>query len=550
MTQYLSIAEISKAYGPNQVLNKVSFTLNDAQRIGLVGANGVGKSTLLKIITGEIEADGGTFTIRPAIEVGYLAQTLSKLENNTLVELISESMSKLLCLERELRDLEEQMTVSDGETLESIMDDYADATDKFERYGGYEMDSRVETVLSGLNIADIARERQFATLSGGEKARFGLALLLLQAPDILLLDEPTNHLDIDSLLWLEGYLQAYSGAMLIVSHDRQFLNNTVSAIIEIDEHSHKTKRYSGNYDDYHQAKKQEQRKWQVDFAQQQEEIKELRMAIKVTARRNDNYRARYAFSDDKFIKNFKKAGHEATISKRVRSAEERLKRIEESPIPRPPEALHFDPDFDPQTLRGCNPLHVNEISKSFGERCILDSVSFSLGLNSRVVLVGPNGAGKSTLLKILVGQESADSGEVYINPAVNIGYVDQELRLFNPEIIAFDTYSEGIEMTEQQLKAFLIGTGLFRYEDLSKRVGQLSSGQRRKLQIARLIVDKTNLLILDEPTNYVSFDVLEELEEALRHFPGTIIAASHDRRFIQQFNGQVWSLQDGQLLQQ
>jgi macrolide transport system ATP-binding/permease protein len=544
---FLTVSNITKSYAFHQVLNQVSLTLNAGERIGLVGANGVGKSTLLKIIIGEIEADGGGITLTLGAKVGYLPQAITGFDGKTLGELIADSMRDLRDLEARMRALEQQMETASPDNLDVLMMEYGEASGQFERYGGYEMDHRTDTVLAGLGVAHIPRERQFATLSGGEKARVGLAMLLLQAPDVLLLDEPTNHLDLASLNWLEGYLQAYRGGILIVSHDRQFLNRAVNAIVELDEHSRTARRYSGNYDAYHQAKAQERRQWEIEYERQQEEIKALRLQIKETARRNSNYRAHT--DSDKYIRNAKIATHDRTVSKRVHAAEEKLKRIEADPIPRPPEPLRFDPAFDPQMLKGRMPMVVSGVSKAFGERTVLDGISFTLGLHSRVVLVGPNGAGKTTLLKILVGLERPDSGDVHLNPAVRIGYLDQEGFTLDPAQTVLEAAHEDMPYTQQQVITILLRSGLFRYDDLSKRVGELSSGQRRKLQIARLIAERTNLLVLDEPTNYVSFDVLEGLEEALRHFPGPVIAASHDRRFIEQFQGELWQMGDGAIAQ-
>lgn len=542
---YLSVEKISKSYGFHRILNGVSLIVNAGQRVGLVGANGVGKSTLLKIITGETEADTGSVIIPPGLEPGYLPQVMPTYAGQTLADLIADSLRKLIELERQMRLLEQRMTALSGDELAAVMAEYGSISEQFERYGGYEMGYQVDTVLNGLGVGHIPRDRLFTTLSGGEKARAALALLLLRAPDVLLLDEPTNHLDFASLTWLEAYLQAYRGAVLMVSHDRQFLNHTVSVIVEIDEHTRQARQYVGNYDAYLQVRAQERRKWEHDFELQQEEIRMLRQEIKVTARSNSNYRAHT--DGDKFIRNFKIAQHDRTVSKRVRVAEEKLKRIEENPIPRPPKPLQFNADFDPQALKGRTPLYVSGLNKAFGSKTVLSDVTFTLGQNSRVVLVGPNGAGKSTLLKLLVGEETPDSGEIYINPAVRIGYLAQEDDRLSPELTVFAAYRQGLDMPDQQLKATLLHLGLFRYDELGKRVGEISSGQRRKLQIARLIAEGANLLVLDEPTNFISFDVLEELEAALRDFPGPIIAASHDRRFMQQFDGDVWEVREGRL---
>ncbi|MFN8376409.1 MAG: ABC-F type ribosomal protection protein [Anaerolineae bacterium] len=546
---FLSVNDISKAYGTHQVLNNVSLTLGAGQRIGLVGANGVGKSTLLKIIIGELEADSGDVRLSNRMQIGYLAQVIAKYDDQTLQQMIDASLEKLAQLEAQMRELEAQMGAEQTpEASASLMEQYGDVTEQFERYGGYDIAYRIDEVLNGLRIGYLNRERLFATLSGGEKSRMGLAMLLLQSPDVLLLDEPTNHLDFATLNWLEGYLQKYRGGILIVSHDRQFLNGAVNAIVEIDEHTRSAKRYSGNYDTYHAAKVRERRKWEEDFAAQQEEIVELRYAMKVEARQATKHHATRKVGGDKFAKGFFKGRADVVMSRLVRNAEERLRRIEEDPIPRPPEQLRFEPDFDPQALKGKFPLMVSGISKTFGERCVLHNVSFSLGLHSRVVLAGANGTGKSTLLRILVGDERADRGDVYFHPAVKIGYLDQEHRTLDPNKTVFEAYAEGLEGHEQQLKTILLSTNLFRYEEFERKVGALSSGQLRKLQIGRLIAGGANLLILDEPTNFVSFDILESLEEALKAFPGPVLAASHDRRFMQQFGGEVWELRDGALI--
>ena len=545
MSAYLTIQHIAKAYAFHQILSDVSFVVNPGERIGLVGANGVGKSTLLKIVMGEIEPDDGAIMLAPERKLGYLAQVIEGFDDQTLDALIVAAVAYLQETETQMRDLERQMTQVSGEVLDEVMTQYGNASDQFERYGGYDIEYRIDIVLQGLGVAHLARDRQFGTLSGGEKARVGLALLLLQAPDVLLLDEPTNHLDFATMKWLEEYLRGYRGAILAVSHDREFLNRIATAIVEIDEHTHSAKRYSGNYDTYQRAKLQEKLKWIRDYAEQQEEIKALRIEIKQTAHQNSNYRAHT--DNDKFVLGIKRSTHADTVSKRVRSAEEKLKRIEADPIPQPPDELRFEATFDPQALKGRMPLIVSQVSKRYGDKTVLDDVSFAISQKARIVLVGVNGAGKSTLMRILTGFETPDSGEVYLNPAVKIGYLDQEGRTLEPTLTVFEAYQQGLEGSEQALKSILLQSGLFRYDDLDKQVGVLSAGQQRKLQIARLIADQANLLILDEPTNYVSFDVLEELEAALKLFPGPVIAASHDRRFIQQFEGDVWALEDGHL---
>jgi macrolide transport system ATP-binding/permease protein len=546
MSAYLTLRNISKSYSFHHILSDVSLIVNAGERIGLVGANGVGKSTLLKIVTGEIEADGGEVILAPDRKLGYLAQVIEGYDDQTLDALIAASVEALHQLERRMRALETDMTNAEGDALDAIMREYGDVTEQFERYGGYDIDYRIDLVLEGLGVAHLARERVFGTLSGGEKARVGLALLLLQSPDVLLLDEPTNHLDFATMNWLEDYLRQYRGAILVVSHDREFLNRIATAIVEIDEHSRAAKRYSGNYDVYQRAKAQEKLKWIRDYAEQQEEIKALRLQVKETARNNNNYRAHT--DNDKFVLGIKKNTHADTVSKRVRAAEEKLRRIEENPIPQPPDELRFEAEFDPQELKGRLPLIVSQVSKRYGDKTVLDDVSFTVPQRGRIVLVGVNGAGKSTLMRIIAGEETPDSGEVFVNPAVKIGYLDQDGRASDAGLTVFEAYQHGLDVPEQALMSMLLRSGLFRYDDMDKRVEVLSAGQQRKLQIARLMAGGANLLMLDEPTNYVSFDVLEELEAALKLFPGPVIAASHDRRFIQQFGGEVWALEGGHML--
>ncbi len=542
---YLSVSHVVKNFGYHAVLDGVSFVLNMNERIGLVGANGVGKSTLLNIITGNIEADSGTVFIPNGARVGYLHQTFSASADMTIADTIAEAHRALYTIEAELRDLEAQMEHVSGDDFRALMIIYGDKTEQYERMGGYDIQHRVEDVLAGLRIDHLPRTRLVNTLSGGEKSRLALALLLLEAPDFLLLDEPTNHLDFASLAWLERYISTYKGGVLIVSHDREFLNKTVTSIIELDEHTRQAKTYKGNYATYHRAKVAERAKWEADFAEQQEEMKALRLAIKETARRNDNYRAHT--DSDKFVVNIKKATHANTVSKRIRTAEERLKRIEQNPIPRPPKPLAFRADLSPLALGGKYPLTADGLYKTYDGRVILDDVSFALHEQSRVVIIGENGAGKSTLLKILLGLETADGGEFAVHPQARIGYLDQENTRFHPNSTLLEAYLEGLEGDIQALKAMLLQSGLFYYDDLEKPVGALSSGQARKLQLARLMASRANLLILDEPTNFLSFDVLEEFESALRQFPMPIIAASHDRRFIGQFGGEIWHLENGKL---
>lgn len=541
-----SIEQISKAYGDNQVLNNVSFDLDAGQKLGLVGANGVGKSTLLKILVGEIEADSGRITVAEGTRIGYLPQVLQSADSMTVDELLMSSLAELVELETHLRQLEAAMAGANG-NLDALLTDYGAASEQFERRGGYDLEHRRDAILAGLQIGHIDRQRLVGTLSGGEKSRVGLAALLLQEPDLLLLDEPTNHLDFRALAWLEQFLADFRGGLLAVSHDRQFLNQTVSAIIEINEHSKEAKHYSGSYDFYAQVKAQERIQWVESYWEQQEEIWELRKAIKLKARQV-GHGNRPPRDNDKFITYFKSMRIDDAVSRNVRSAEEKLRRIEEDPIPKPPRPLEINPTFDPAALVSRTPLRGEDLRKRYGQQIVLDGVSVTIDATSRVVIVGPNGAGKSTLLRVLAGAERADEGSVNVAPSVVLGYLDQEQQTLDERTTVFESFRAGRPGDYEEFKAELLGYGLFSYPELAKPVAALSVGQKRKLQLAHLLTKRANLLLLDEPTNHISLDVLEEFEEALSKFAGPVIAVSHDRRFIQRFAQEIWEFVDGKIV--
>jgi macrolide transport system ATP-binding/permease protein len=538
----LTVRQLSKFYGDRQVLRDVSLTLDRGQHKGLVGANGAGKSTLLKAIVGEIGPDGGSVTLEPDAEIGYLPQTLAAAAGKSVDELLHDSLAKVYQLEKRMRELERAMTSANGD-LGDVLAEYAEVSECFERRGGYDLAHRLEIVLGGLAVADIDRSRSVATLSGGEKTRVCLAALLLRAPDLLLLDEPTNHMDFAAMEWLEAYLQSYPGGLIVVSHDRHFLNRTVTAILEVDEHSGQVKQYTGDYDAYAEAKHLERQQWIEAYAAQQEEIAELRLVIKGKARQVAHNRP--PRDNDKYIKHFKRERVDTAVARNVSAAEEKLRRIEADPLPEPPKKLAINSEFDPKTLTSGSPLAVSGLGKTFGETVVLDGVTFALGPRSRVVIVGPNGAGKSTLLRILTGAEPADAGDVTVAGSVVVGYLDQEQESLDNDATLFDVYRQGRTGHFEEMKAELLKYGLFTWPDLLKPVSTLSIGQKRKLQIARLIATGANLLLLDEPTNHISFDVLEAFEEALLDFPGPVLAISHDRRFIDRFADEVWELSEG-----
>src|SRR5579875_569753 len=537
----LQARNISKFYGAVTVLEDVSFVLNEGERIGLVGPNGVGKSTLLKILIGQESADSGSFSFAPSTEFGYLPQTTPEFYRHTMQDLILEAAGNLRQLEERMRELETAMSTAAEEQLAALMEEYTLISGRFEDRGGYELDHKINTILDGLRISYLPRTREMQTLSGGEKARVGLATLLLRSPDLLLLDEPTNHLDVASLEWLESYLARYKGGILLVSHDRQFLNRAVNAIFEIDEYSHHLKKYEGNYDTYVAAKAAERAKWEEDYERQQEEIKELRKRIRESARQvGHGYRP--PRDNDKTARFFFAQRVDSAISRNVRAAEEQLKRIEANPIPKPPELLQVNSHINSAGIASQVVIQLAQVSKSYGERTLFHNLDLLVTPQARIMLIGPNGAGKTTLLRIIMGLEAPDAGTVQVASGARIGYLPQEPDTLDLNKTVIETYRYGQVGYEGEFIGRLLGYGLFRLEDMPNKVGQLSIGQRRKLEIARLMAAGPNVLLLDEPTNYISLDVLEAFEAAVLAFPGPVIAISHDRWFIQRFGGEVREL--------
>ncbi len=541
----LAVRHLGKLYGAITVLDDISFIVNPNDRIGIVGSNGVGKTTLLNILISKESHDSGSFSFTPNTEVGYLPQTTPEFSGHTIQDLILESVGNLRQLEERMRELESSMSTASAEQLSQLMDEYEQVSSKFQDRGGYELDYKIDTILAGLRITYLSRDREMQTLSGGEKARVGLAILLLRSPDVLLLDEPTNHLDFASLEWLESYLSNYKGAILLVSHDRQFLNRTVNQIFEIDEHTHHLKKYDGNYDAFVKAKAAERAAWEEDYERQQEEIKELRKRVRETARNVAHHRP--ATDNDKTAYNFFGGRVQNTISRGVRAAEEQLRRIEANPIPKPPKLMQVSSSFNVEPVQAEVVIRVSNLTKCWDEACILDDINFTIASDARILLFGPNGAGKTTLLKMLMGIETPDRGEIRIVESARTGYLPQDPQMDLDKTV-LETYRYGQVGYEGEFVGRLIGYGLFSLDDMQKKVGQLSIGQRRKLEIARLMAEGPNVLLLDEPTNYISLDVLEAFEAAIVTFPGPVIAVSHDRWFIHRFGGKMWELVGGKII--
>ncbi len=541
----LQLDAVSHSFGATPILTNISFVLNRGDHVGLVGANGCGKSTLLKIIVGQLEPEAGTVRWDHAARYAYLPQQLTPPATQTISGMLRASQAHLEHMQQRMQQLEAAMAHAHDEQLATLLHEYGPLAERFEQSGGYEREYQIELVLEGLRLSHLPRSRTVSSLSGGEKTRLGLAAVLLSQPDVLLLDEPTNHLDFTAAAWLEQYLAQLRGGLLVVSHDRMFLNRAVTQIAELDEHAHQLKLYPGNYDAYSVEKVAERVRWSERYARQQEEIKELQLRTKASTHQIGHNRG--PRDGDKIA--YKAAGQrvQRTLARNIRAAQEALDRILADPIPEPPQPLEFRPSFIQPASSSTVILAVAAVSFGYAAQPVLSNVSFTLGPQSRMLIVGQNGAGKTTLLRLLQAELQPHTGSIQLAPSTRVGYLRQELDPADASQTVFAAYRAGRSGYDHELMAELLSWGLFSYPETQRLLGQLSLGQRQKLQIARILAVQPNLLILDEPTNHISLAVLEQFEAALRTFPGAIIAISHDRWFIERFGGTAWLLEHGQL---
>ncbi|TDF96185.1 ABC-F family ATP-binding cassette domain-containing protein [Paenibacillus piri] len=505
----LQVSGISKSYGINTVLSNITLQIEPRERIGLVGVNGAGKSTLLQIIAGEMSYDSGDIFKAKETKIGYLKQNSGLISDRSMWEEMRSVFAHLDEAERELRKLESMMAdttiMADEKLTEDTMKKYASLQEWFKDQGGYEAEARIRGILHGMGFGDFAPETLVNTLSGGQKTRLAMAKMLLQAPDLLLLDEPTNHLDIPTLTWLEGYLRSYSGAILVVSHDRYFLDALVDGIYEIERHT--SKRYTGNYTKFVETKQAEYEIQLKAFEKQQGEIAKMEDFVQRNIAR-------------------------ASTTKRAQSRRKALDKIDRLDKPLGDlKRAHFT--FEVEQMTGKEVLQIDNVAMSYeGRDPLIRNVTFQLQRGDTAALIGPNGIGKSTLLKALVGQQQPDRGSIQWGANVRIGYYDQEQTGLGERNTVLEEVWNAFPHIEEARIRTVLGSFLFSGEDVFKKIAALSGGERARVSLAKLMLEKANVLILDEPTNHLDLYSKEVLESALMDYEGTLLFISHDRYFL------------------
>lgn len=518
----LSCNHISKAFVTGVVLEDCSFHIEDREKAAIIGLNGAGKSTLLKIITGEMSADSGEVTIAKNKKLGYLAQHQEIDTDNTILEEMLKIKENVIQIEARLRQIELDMKSAVGDKLDALMNTYSTLNHTFELENGYAYKSEITGVLKGLGFTEEDFDKKISSLSGGQKTRVFLSRLLLIKPDIILLDEPTNHLDMESIAWLENFLSNYPGAVIIVSHDRYFLDKIVTQVIEIENHTLRS--YKGNYSEFAEKKKQIRDTELKHYYNQQREIKHQEEVIEKLR----------SFNREKSIK-------------RAESREKALSKVEVLNKP-----VNIDSEMHlkltPQIVSGNDVLSVDALSKSFGDNNLFNDLSFEIKRGEKVAIIGNNGTGKTTILKIINELLDADSGKTILGSKVLIGYYDQEHHVLTMENTLFEEISDTYpEMTNTEIRN-LLAAFLFTGDDVFKRVSDLSGGERGRMSLAKLMLSKSNFLILDEPTNHLDITSKEILENAINNYDGTVLYVSHDRYFINKTATRILDLKNKNLV--
>lgn len=531
----ISLRDVTKSRGERLLFDGVSLAVRPGERIGVVGENGAGKSTLLHMMTGAEQPDEGDVVTVTEGGAGLLAQTPRLPPDRSVGDVIDAALAELRAMERRLRALEAGLGVASEKTLA----EYGDLLTAFELRGGYEADARVDKAMQGLGLAHIGRERVLGSLSGGEQARLGLACLIAASPEVMFLDEPTNHLDEDALDWLENALLAHQGTVIAVSHDRTFLERVATAILEVDADRSTVVRHGGGYQGLLAERAAARRRWEQAYTEWCEEAERLEEYAATTA---------HAVAGGRGMKDNNKMAYDraggrvqASVAGRVRNAQERLRRLRENPVPRPPEPLSFAARPRAGATEGTL-LDLKGVR--VGDRLAVDELTVSAG--EKLLIHGGNGSGKSTLLRTMVGVREPDEGTVLRRG--RIGYLAQEIPVHRPTERVLAAFGRGLSLTEEEGAELLLSYGLFRPRELHVPVGSLSAGQRRRLALARLLARPADLLLLDEPANHLALGLVEDLEAALDQWTGALVVVSHDRLLRRRFTGRIRRMESGRLL--
>ena len=518
----LSCQNISKSFGTDEILKNVSFHIEANEKAAIVGINGAGKSTLLKIIMQKETPDTGEVILAKDATIGYLAQYQDVSGHRTIYEEVLDAKKNIIEMEERLRGMEAQMNALTGQELEALLDGYHRLSHEFELLGGYTYRSEVTGILKGLGFSESEFDRQMSELSGGQKTRVSLGKLLVTKPDVLLLDEPTNHLDMESIRWLEGFLMNYKGAVVIVSHDRYFLDRVVTKVVEIFQHQGYV--YQGNYTEFAKKKAKIREDLLKQYYNQQREIKH----------------------QEEVITKLKSFNREKSI-KRAESREKMLDKIERLEKPTD-ENTDIHIVLEPDVTSGNDVLTVEHLRKAFGTHTLFDDLSFEIKRGERVALIGNNGTGKTTILKIINELLLADGGTIVLGSNVHIGYYEQEHQLLHMEKTIFEEIADDYPQLNHTKIRNVLAAFLFTNDDVFKRIADLSGGERGRVSLAKLMLSDANFLILDEPTNHLDITSKEILESALNQYTGTVFFVSHDRYFINQTATRILDLTGGTIV--
>ncbi len=529
----LSVKDVTKSYGTRTVLDQATLTVRPGEKAAVIGENGSGKSTLLRLLAAAEQPDAGEITVEFPGGVGHLAQTLDLDPARTVQDAVDLALADLRDMERRLRAAEQSLADTSDEQLAA----YGDLLIAYEERGGYEADARVDAATHGLGLARISRDRPLGSLSGGEQSRLALACVLAAAPELLLLDEPTNHLDAAAVHWLEEHLRAHRGTVVAVTHDRGFLERVATTILEVDRDERTVRRYGDGWSGYRAAKAATRRGAEQRYTEWVEEVTRTEDLLEAAGRR-----LAITGRDPKQGFGKHRRSSEAKLGGQVRAARERLDQLRRNPVPEPPAPLRFTTPIATAEDGEVPDALVELEDVRVGDRLRLDG-RLTITPGRRLLVTGENGAGKTTLLRVLAGDLEPDAGTV--RRTARIGYLAQELPTRTTRLPLLAAFAAGCPGLPDEYAEQLLSLGLFREEDLHVPVADLSAGQRRRLQIATLVTRPADLRVLDEPTNHIALDLVEDLQAALAAYPGAVVVVSHDRAFRAQFAGERLELRGG-----